>query len=359
MRRFLSQRFAALEPYVPGEQPQDRSYVKLNTNESPYPPSPAVIAAVAEAAGQCQRYPDPECMGFRRALAELFGVGPENILPANGSDEALNFIFAAYGDETHPFAFPNFTYGFYPVFCRMNHVPYTEFPLRPDFTVDPADYLGTKAHVVLANPNAPTGIALSPETIEALVRSDPERIVVVDEAYVDFGGESCVPLTKRYDNLLVVQTFSKSRSLAGARLGFAVGAAERIAELNTLRYSTNPYNLSRMALAAGEAALADNDYDMANCRRIMETRERTAAALEALGFRVLPSSANFLFASTPDCGGRALYQALKDRGVLVRQFEKPGISDFIRVTVGSPEQMERFLQETEEILRGKLPPKES
>jgi len=351
MSRFFSEKYRALEPYVPGEQPQNRQYVKLNTNESPYPPSPAVVQRVAEETARAQLYSDPDCTRLRRALAEMLDVGPENILPGNGSDEVLNFIFAAYGDDAHPFLFPNISYGFYPVFCAQNRVPFREIPLRPDFTVDPADYVGAAGHVVLANPNAPTGVALGRDVIEELVKSSPDRVVVIDEAYVDFGAESCVPLTKQYDNLLVVQTFSKSRSLAGARIGFAVGAAELIADLNTLRCSVNPYNLSRMALAAGEAAIADNAYYMQNCRRIAETRGQTAARLREMGFRVLPSRANFLFAASDRISGLALYQKLKERGVLVRHFEKPGIADFNRITIGSPEQMERFFQETEEILK--------
>ena len=351
MSRFFSEKYSALEPYVPGEQPRNRQYVKLNTNESPYPPSPAVARRAGEEAARAQLYSDPDCTDLRKALAGLLGVGTENVIAGNGSDEVLNFIFAAYGDASHPFIFPNITYGFYPIFCAQNRVPCEEKPLRNDFTIDLGDYIGAGKHIVLANPNAPTGIALGRAEIEEIVRSNPDSVVVIDEAYVDFGAESCVPLTKTYDNLLVVQTFSKSRSLAGARVGFAVGAAELIADLNTLRCSVNPYNLSRMALAAGEAAIADNDYYMANCRRIAETREKTAARLRALGFRVLPGCANFLFAASARISGLELYQKLRERGVLVRHFEKPGIADFNRITVGSDGQMERFLAETEAILK--------
>ena len=351
MSRFFSEKYSALSPYVPGEQPRDMAYVKLNTNESPYPPSPAVAERAAAEAARAQLYSDPDCTLLRQALAGLLDVAPENVLPGNGSDEALNFIFAAYGDDAHPFLFPNYTYGFYPVFCAQNRVPFEEKPLRPDFTVDPADYVGAGKHVVLANPNAPTGIALGLDVIEEIVRSNPDNVVVIDEAYVDFGAESCVPLTKKYDNLLAVQTFSKSRSLAGARLGYAVGNAALIADLNTLRCSVNPYNVNRMTLAAGEAAIADNDYYMENCRKIAATREKAAARLRELGFTVLPSSANFLFAASDRVPGGALYRKLKERGVLVRHFDKPGIEDFNRITVGSEAQMERFLAETEAILK--------
>ena len=349
MSRLLSERLRTLEAYVPGEQPQDQRYVKLNTNESPYPPSPGVLAAAAAEAARLNLYSDPELKPLRAALAETYGVTLENICCGNGSDELLYFIFLAYGDAAHGFIFPDLTYGFYPVFCRLNGVPFEEKPLRVDFTVDLTDYLDDPRPMVLANPNAPTGIALGLAEIERLAASNPARLVVIDEAYVDFGGESAVGLTRRYDNLIVVGTFSKSRSLAGGRLGFAIADAALIADLETVRYSINPYNVNRMSMAAGVAALRDAAYYEANCRTIARTREDTAARLRALGFEVLPSRANFLFARSDRCSGERLYLELKRRGVLVRHFTKPRIADYVRVTVGSVSDMEQFIRTTEDV----------
>lgn len=353
MSRFFSHQFASLTPYTPGEQPRDQQYVKLNTNESPFPPSPGVLQAVAEESARLNLYCDPECTLLRQAAAELYGVEPQNVLPVNGSDEALYFTFLAFGDKAHPFAYPEISYGFYPVFSRFTHVPAREIPLKSDFTVDVRDYLDLKENIVLANPNAPTGVCLSVDEIERLVRANPGRLVVIDEAYIDFGGESCVPLVHRYSNLLVIQTFSKSRSLAGARLGFAIGCEDLIRDLNTIKYSINPYNVNRMTQAAGVAAIQDGDYYAANAQTIIRTRERTACALERLGFTVLPSKANFLFAASDTVDGETLYRELKARGVLVRHFTKLTIQNFCRITIGTDEQMEILLDRIQEILSEK------
>lgn len=350
MSRFSSERLAALDPYVPGEQPRDMKYVKLNTNESPFPPAPAVLQAVAAEAGKLNLYCDPDCTRLRAAAAALYGLAPENILPVNGSDEALYFAFTAFCGSARPMAFADITYGFYPVFAAVTCTPAHILPLREDFSLDPADYCGLHENIVLANPNAPTGMTLAPADIEKILLSNPDNVVIVDEAYVDFGGESCVPLIGKYDNLLVVQTFSKSRSLAGARLGFALGNAALIGDLNTVKFSTNPYNVNRMTQAAGMAAIASQDYTLENCRRVAENRAYTAKALEDMGFRVLPSKANFLFAAHPAAAGQALYRALKDRGVLVRWFDKPRIRDWLRITIGSREQMDALLAAMKTIL---------
>ena len=350
MSRFSSERLAALDPYVPGEQPRDMKYVKLNTNESPFPPAPAVLQAVTEEAGKLNLYCDPDCTRLRAAAAALYGLAPENILPVNGSDEALYFAFTAFCGSARPMAFADITYGFYPVFAAVTCTPAHILPLREDFSLDPADYCGLHENIVLANPNAPTGMTLAPADIEKILLSNPDNVVIVDEAYVDFGGESCVPLIGKYDNLLVVQTFSKSRSLAGARLGFALGNAALIGDLNTVKFSTNPYNVNRMTQAAGVAAIASQDYTLENCRRVAENRAYTARALKDMGFRVLPSKANFLFAAHPAAAGQALYRALKDRGVLVRWFDKPRIRDWLRITIGSREQMDALLAAMKTIL---------
>ena len=347
MSKFFSDKFAALTPYTPGEQPRDMQYVKLNTNESPFPPSPGVGAAVAEQCGRLQLYSDPESTALRGKLAEIYGVKPEQVIVSNGSDEVLNFAFMAFGDEI---VFPDITYGFYPVFAQLNHIPYTQIPLKADFSVDVQNYIGIGKTVVLANPNAPTGLCLPLTDIEAIVRSNPRNVVIIDEAYVDFGGESAVSLVDRYENLLVVQTFSKSRSMAGARLGFAIGNEKLIADLNTIRYSVNPYNVNRMTEFAGVAALEENSYYMENARTIMENREWTTKELESLGFTVLPSKANFVFAKSDRIDGEKLYLELKKRGVLVRHFTKERIAQFNRITIGTKAQMEVLLKTVKEIL---------
>ena len=350
MSKFFTEKFASLTPYTPGEQPRDMQYVKLNTNESPFPPSAGVSAAVAAECGKLQLYSDPESTALRAKLAEVYGVKPSQVLVSNGSDEALNFAFMAFADEKSPLAFPDITYGFYPVFAELNHIPYTQIPLKADFSIDPADYMGIGKTVVIANPNAPTGLCLPLSQIEEIVKSNPDNVVIVDEAYVDFGGESAVKLVDRYENLLVIQTFSKSRSMAGARLGFAIGSEQLIADLNTLRYSTNPYNVNRMTEFAGVAALEEDDYYKENAKTIMANRQLTTEQLEKLGFTVLPSKANFLFAKSDRIDGETLYKELKKRGVLVRHFTKERIAAFVRITVGTMTQMETLIATIKEIL---------
>ncbi len=350
MSRFISSRFDTLKEYIPGEQPQDKKYIKLNTNESPYPPSPAVIERLNSAeAEKLKLYSDPDCRGVRVRLAALYGVEAENVIVTNGSDEALNFAFMAYTDRGA--VFPDISYGFYKVFAQLYGIAARQIPLREDFSIDPAAYYHAGgAMVVIANPNAPTGLTLPLDAIEEIVRTNPDSVVVIDEAYIDFGGESAIPLTKKYDNLLVVQTFSKSRSMAGARLGYAIGNAALIADLNKLRCSTNPYNVNRLTLAAGEAAIDTQAYYDENCRKIIATREKTAAALREMGFVVTDSRANFLFAKTDKMSGGDLYRALRERGILVRHFATARIADYNRITVGAPEEMDALLAAVRDIL---------
>ncbi len=350
MSQFFSCKYAALTPYTPGEQPKDRKFVKLNTNESPFPPSPKVQAYAKNAAENLQLYSDPTCKALVQCAAEKLGVDEDEILFTNGSDDILNFAFMAFCDETHPAAFPDITYGFYPVFAKLNGVPYTQIPLQEDFSIRVADYIGLNKTIFIANPNAPTGLALPLSDIEAIAKSNPDSVVVIDEAYVDFGGESAVSLIHKYENLLVTQTFSKSRSMAGARLGFGVGCKSLIRDLNTIKYSTNPYNINSMTMAAGIGALEDEDYFRANCRAIMDTRNWTTDALRTLGFTVIDSKANFLFVKHPAIPGKELYLTLKDRGILVRHFDAPRLADYNRITVGSREQMQTLLDTLKEIL---------
>ena len=349
MSKYFSSRFASLEPYVPGEQPQDMSYIKLNTNESPFDPPKEVVPVIREAARSIRLYSDPESNELRQAIADYYGLEPENVMATNGSDEALNYAFMAFCDEEHPIVFPEITYGFYPVIAKLNNIPYETISLREDYTIDLREYEGINKNICIANPNAPTGIALSLEEVEQIVRTNPDNIIIIDEAYVDFGARSAVPLLYRYDNLLITQTFSKSRSLAGGRLGFILGAKDLIADMNTLRNASNPYNINRMTAKAGIVTLRENTYFKNSCQAIQFNRRYTSRALEALGFEILPSSANFLFIRSERIGGEELYLRLKEKGVLIRHFSDPKISDWNRVTIGTKVQMDKFLAKVEEI----------
>ena len=349
MSRFFSCKYDALTPYTPGEQPKDITYIKLNTNESPFPPPPLVQQYVREEAKRLQLYSDPQCRDLVAMAAEKLGVAPDEILFTNGSDEILNFAFMAFCDAAHPAVFPDITYGFYPVFAQVNNVPYTEIPLQADFTIRVEDYIGLNQTIFIANPNAPTGIALPLSDIERIVAGNPDSVVVIDEAYVDFGAESALQLIHKYDNLLVTQTFSKSRSMAGARLGFGAGNRELIRDLNTIKYSTNPYNVNRMTMAAGVAALEADGYFKVNCQKIMENREWVSSELVKLGFIVVPSLTNFVFVKHPAISGKALNLALRERGILVRHFNTDKLRDYNRITIGSREQMEALVAALKEI----------
>ena len=351
MSRFLNPRLAHLEVYTPGEQPQDQVYTKLNTNESPYPAAPQVVAAIdAEQVRNLRLYSDPVCRPLIEKLAQVYGLRPDQVFVSNGSDDILNFAFWAFAGQPGKAAYPDVTYGFYQVFADLHQVEADVIPLREDFSVRVEDYLNLETMIVLANPNAQVGRALTRAEMERIIAANPDHVVVVDEAYVDFGAESCVPLIDRYPNLLVVQTFSKSRSLAGARLGFALGSAELIADLNRLKYSTNPYNVNRLTMAAGVAALEAADYYAKNCRAIQETRAWTVQALEDLGFTVVPSLANFVLAAHKTVDGETIYRELKRRGILVRHFTAPRIANYNRITIGSPAQMALLVQTLGEIL---------
>ena len=349
MSKFLKNRYSTLEAYTPGEQPRDKKYIKLNTNESPFPPSKGVIKAVnSQEVKDLRLYSDPTGLSLKTALADLHGVAPDNIFLSNGSDDILNFSFMAFTEKGA--MFPEISYGFYSVFAELHGIDYVTVPLKDDFSIDPEEYVGNGKMVVIANPNAPTGLCLTLSQVEDILKANPDSVVVIDEAYVDFGGESAYPLIKEYKNLLVVQTFSKSRSMAGARLGFAIADKELIADLERIKYSTNPYNINRLTMAAGVAAVKDNDYYMNNCKKIIQNREYTSRELEALGFYVIESKANFIFAKSDKIGGEDLYLKLKDSGILVRHFTKEKIKDFNRITIGSKSEMESFVKAVKQIL---------
>lgn len=351
MSRYISSRFDKLEAYVPGEQPQDMKYIKLNTNESPFPPAPAVLEAVQAEIDRLNLYPDPEGKVLREKLAAHYGVQPENVFLANGSDELLSFFFMTFCDKERPVAFPAVSYGFYPVYADLYGLDAQAVPLREGFTLDAGDYCGIHKNIVIANPNAPTGRAIPVSDIEKIVRTNPDHVVMVDEAYIDFGAESCLPLLPKYDNLLIYQTYSKFRSLAGGRLGFAFGHPCLIQDLEKIKYSTNSYNVNRLTMAAAIATLESDGYYVDNSKKIQENRAYTTAELDRLGFETLPSMTNFIFTRCPRVEGGKLYRDLKARGVLVRHWDKPEISDWLRVTIGTREQMDVFLDKVREILK--------
>ena len=350
MSRFLKPIYQAMDAYVPGEQPRDMQYIKLNTNESPFPPAPQVQKAIDEKeVANLRLYSDPTCKVLKEKLAGLYEVKPENIYLSNGSDDILNFAFMAFGHNGA--VFPDISYGFYKVFGDLYGIDYTQIPLQEDFTINYRDYCGVNRLVVIANPNAPTGIQLPVEQIRQVLETNPDSVVLIDEAYVDFGGESCYPLIKEFSNLLVVRTFSKSRSMAGARLGYAIANEELIADLEKIKYSTNPYNVNRMTLRVGEATVDAENYYQDMCREIARIREYTKEKLEQMGFRVLPSKANFLFAMYPGKEGKRLYEQLKVNGILVRHFNKPRIYPYLRITIGTQSQMDAFLSVIEMLIQ--------
>ena len=351
MSRFFTEKYSKLIPYTPGEQPKDMNYIKLNTNESPFPPSKEVSEAVKEEAFKLQLYCDPVCTELTNKIAEIHGVSFDEVLATNGSDEILNFAFMAFCDSKNPIVFADITYGFYSVFADLNNIPYEIIPLKDDFSIDINDYIGINKNIVIANPNAPTGRYLEKSDIEKIVSSNPNNIVIIDEAYIDFGGESACTLIHKYDNLLVTGTFSKSRSLAGGRLGFGIGNKALISDLNAIKYSTNPYNVNRLTQVAGLKALENNSYYMDNCKTIIKNREYTEKALTELGFYVIPSKANFVFAKSDKISGEALYLKLKAKGILVRHFTKERIKDYNRITIGTMEQMNALIGAIKEILK--------
>ena len=370
-----------LDPYVPGEQPRDRRYIKLNTNESPYPPSPNTLAAIRDAAADTLRlYPDPQCLELRRAIAERYATTVERVFVGNGSDEILAFTFAAFfganaqdgnlagkaadtaagsvstssmQHPTAPLLFPDISYSFYPVYAGLWNQPFLTLPLTEDFSIRADDYLRPCAGVVFPNPNAPTGRALPLAEVLRIVEHQQKanKVVLVDEAYVDFGTESAVDAVDRYPNLLVVHTLSKSRSLAGLRVGYAIGQEDLIEGLRRVKDSFNSYTLDRLALAGATAAIQDSSYYEESNRRVMATRDRTAAELVKLDFYVVPSSANFYFIRHPGVSGEALFKGLREKGILVRHFRKPRIEEYLRVSIGTDADMDAFLQAARELVK--------
>jgi histidinol-phosphate aminotransferase len=350
MSRFWSSVVHNLSPYVPGEQPKIAGLVKLNTNENPYPPSPRALAAIAAAADRLRLYPDPGATLLRETIAARYGIAPDQVFVGNGSDEVLAHTFQGLLKHDAPLLFPDITYSFYPVYCGLYGVGYEAVPLDAAMRIELADYRRPGSAILLANPNAPTGIALPCAAIEALLSEHPDRLVVVDEAYVDFGAESAVPLVISHDNLLVIQTLSKSRALAGLRVGFAIGQRPLIEALERVKDSFNSYPLDCLAIAGASAALDDEEWFEDTRRRIIASRDVLARDLSALGFEVLPSHANFVFVRHGRHRGADLAARLRERGVLVRHFRKPRIEDFLRITVGTDDECARLIALLRELI---------
>lgn len=355
MSKFLSEDFATLAPYVPGEQPEQvKELIKLNTNENPYGPSPKVREAItAEEIGKLMLYPDPEAASLVKGIAEYYGLDQDHVMVGNGSDEILGFSFLAFQNKERKIFFPDISYGFYPVYEQVFKASGIHIPLDENLRIRPEDYANLGGTIVIANPNAPTGMALELDEIEQILEKNKNNLVIIDEAYVDFGAESAVPLIKKYDNLLVVQTFSKSRSLAGSRLGFAIADCEIIRDLNTIKYSFNPYNMNRLSMLAAAASIKDTKYFEETRAKIIATRERTVTELKKLEFSIFPSKANFIFVRHDELSGPDYFTGLREHNIIVRHFDRPQIEDYVRITIGTDEQMDVLIGVTKKLLEEK------
>ena len=338
-------------PYVPGEQPKLQKMIKLNTNENPYPPSPAVQRVLREMeADPLRLYPDPAAAELVQAIAQRYGVSEEEVFVGVGSDDVLAMAFLTFFNSSRPVLFPDITYSFYDVWADTFRIPYRMIPLDDRFEICPDDYCAENGGVIFPNPNAPTGVALGLDAVERIVRMNPDSVVIVDEAYVDFGADSALPLTRRYDNLLVVQTFSKSRSMAGMRIGFAMGDKKLIRYLQDVKYSFNSYTMNRTAIALGAAAIRDEEWFRETTGRIVAARERTQKVLREMGFRCRDSAANFVFASHESMPARDIFRALRERNIFVRYFDRPRIDNYLRITIGTEDEMDRLFEALREIL---------
>ncbi|WP_040949004.1 histidinol-phosphate transaminase [Gorillibacterium massiliense] len=351
MSIYWSRAIREIVPYTPGEQPQNKNLIKLNTNENPYPPSQKVLSAMHEAiSGDLRLYPDPDCNKVRAAASNLYGIPCDHIFVGNGSDEILAFCFKAFFDPNDVIAFPEITYSFYEVYAKLFNLKCNKIPLTDNFDFEINCFLGLNQGIVLANPNAPTGKLLSIEEIEKIVKNNPSNIVIIDEAYIDFGGKTAIELIKKYGNLLIIQTFSKFRSLAGLRIGLAFGHADLIEGLNKVKNSFNSYTIDRIALAGAEQSLIDNEHCLRNAEKIIQTRDKISKRLKNMGFYVVDSNANFIFMSHPRIEAKRIFNELKSRGIIVRYFEKPKIDNYLRVSIGTDDEMDIFINQIHEIL---------
>lgn len=351
MSKYWSEITKSIEPYVCGEQPKDRKYIKLNTNESPYPPSPKVLEAIKNAAnGDLRLYPDPDCDELRKTIAEYYNLSKDEIFIGNGSDEVLAFSFLTFFNTNETIIFPEISYSFYPVYAGLYNLNYKLAKLEDDFSIPIGEFAEKNGGVIIPNPNAPTGRCLDTESIKRILNYNSNKVVIIDEAYIDFGGNSVVGLIKEYDNLLVIQTLSKSRSLAGIRVGFAMGNKELIQGLNRVKNSFNSYTIDRVAAAAAVSAIKDKEYFTQCVTKVINTRERIIKTLNALGFNVVPSKANFIFITHKDYEASDLFAKLREKSVLVRYFNKDRINNYLRVSIGSDEEMDFFIEKLQEII---------
>ena len=351
MSKYWSRIVRELKPYVPGEQPKENRYIKLNTNENPYPPSPRVIDAIVKAAdSSLRRYPDPNCDALKQTIAAYYGLNKRNVFVGNGSDEVLALSFISFFKQSLPILFPDISYSFYEVYCGIFEIENIRVPLTEDFSISLLDYEQPNGGIIFPNPNAPTGKLLSLEQIKKLLEQNGETVVIVDEAYIDFGGDTAVQLIGEHPNLLVAHTFSKSRSLAGLRVGAALGSEELMEGLERAKNSFNSYPLDRLAIIGAVEAIRDDDYFRSTCKKVMDTRAWTIAALSRLGFSIVPSKTNFIFIKPAGIQARELYTRLKDDNILVRYFDKPRINDYLRVTIGTDADMHTFIEKTAQIV---------
>lgn len=353
MSRFMREEYDSIVPYTPGEQLNDKKYIKLNTNESPFPASPKVLEVLnKELISSLYLYSDPKLKKIKQAIADFYSVTPEQIFVGNGSDDVIAFAFMAFGGLGGEFCCPDITYSFYPVFADLFKVNLEQIPLKDDFSVDANDYIGKNKNIIIANPNAPTGLALSHEEIELIVKTNPDNVVIIDEAYADFSeGTSVVDLVDKYENLIVTQTFSKSRSLAGLRVGFSVSSKLLADDLEKLKYSFNPYNVNTLSIEAAAAAISDREYYEKTIAETVEIREFTKSELRKRGFTLTDSKSNFVFAKTDKIPSSELYDELRKRGVLIRYFNSPRISDYFRMSMGTMEQMKKVIEIIDDIIK--------
>ncbi len=349
----LDERLFSLKAYVPGEQPEPGKYIKLNTNEFPYPPSPTVAEATAESVLNMNLYSDLNCTRLKEGFEKVFGFGGENVIFTNGSDEGLYLCFLTFCGPQKGVAFADHTYGFYSVYAELCGLEKKVIPLNEEFEIVPEDYYNCGRTVFIANPNAPTGLKLSIEQIEGILVNNKNNVVVIDEAYVDFSDGSCANLTERYNNLVVVGTFSKSRGMAGARLGYIITNSELAKDIETVKYSINPYNVNSLTQVTGVAVLENDDYYKSCIKEICETRDSFAKSLKKIGFSVIDSSTNFVFAKHNEIGGKEIADRLREKGILIRRFDKERIEDYVRITIGTPDQMDRVFTALEEIIGGR------
>lgn len=343
-----------VEPYIPGEQPKDKGIIKLNTNENPYPPADGVVKTLKDYnADNLRLYPDPSSEGLVNALAERYGVKPSQVFVGVGSDDVISMAFMTFFNSNKPIIFPDITYSFYDVWAKVYNIPYVTKPLDENFRINPDDYNCENGGIIFPNPNAPTGVYESLDKIESIIKANPDVIVMIDEAYIDFGGVSCIPLLKKYDNLLVIQTFSKSRSLAGARIGFAIGNEMLIKYLNDVKFSVNSYTMNSLTQKIGVEAVKDERYFIETVDKIIQTREKTKIKLKELGFTFPDSKSNFIFASHPDKPARVIFEELKRRKIFVRYWDNPMINNYLRITIGTDKEMDIFFEALEDILKNK------